>query len=87
MFAETERVRQENAALASNLKTAVDQADQARAAAKQLERDLKAEQKARADAEKLAAQLRDQLRAVARAVSSAGLNVDKLAGTTDADRR
>jgi len=83
VFAETERVRQENAALGTNLKTAVEQADAARGAVAQLEKELRAEQKARVEAEKTATQLRDQLRAVARAVSAAGLNVEKLSGATE----
>jgi septal ring factor EnvC (AmiA/AmiB activator) len=83
IFAETERVRQENAALSGNLKAAVVQADEARAAIGQLEKELRAEQKARAEADKAIAQLREQLRAVARAVSAAGLNVEKMSGTTE----
>lgn len=78
IFAETERVRQENASLASNLKLAVEQADATRAAMARLEQDLRAERKTSAELEKTVAQLREQLRAVARAVSAAGLNVEKL---------
>ncbi len=84
LLAEMDRVRQENVALSSNLKAAVVQADEARAALGQLEKDLSAERKARLEAEKSIAQLRDQLRAVARAVSAAGLNVEKISGGAEA---
>jgi uncharacterized coiled-coil DUF342 family protein len=83
IFSEVERVRQENAAMSSQLKTAVEQADRARAAIARLEADLRAEQKSRAEAEKTVVQLRDQLRAVARAVSAAGLSVEKLSGAAE----
>jgi chromosome segregation ATPase len=78
IFAETERVRQENTALASNLKLAVEQAEKARAAMARLEQDLRAERRSNDELEKTVTQLRDQLRAVARAVSAAGLSVEKL---------
>jgi len=84
LLAEMDRVRQENVALSSNLKAAVVQADEARAAVAQLEKDLSAERKARVEADKSIAQLRDQLRAVARAVSAAGLNVEKISGGAEA---
>ena len=83
IFSEVERVRQENTGLSSQLKTAVEQSDRARAATARLEADLRAEQKSRAEAEKTVMQLRDQLRAVARAVSAAGLSVDKLSGAAE----
>jgi chromosome segregation ATPase len=83
IFSEVERVRQENAGLSSQLKTAVEQSDRARAATARLEADLRAEQKSRAEAEKTVMQLRDQLRAVARAVSAAGLSVEKLSGAVE----
>ncbi len=83
IFSEVERVRQENVGLSSQLKTAVEQADRARAAMARLEADLRAEQKSRAEAEKTVVQLRDQLRAVARAVSAAGLSVEKLSGAAE----
>lgn len=83
IFSEVERVRQENAGLSSQLKTAVEQADRARVATARLEADLRAEQKSRAEAEKSVAQLRDQLRAVARAVSPAGLSVETLSGAAE----
>ena len=69
--------------MSSQLKTAVEQADRARAAMARLEADLRAEQKSRAEAEKTVVQLRDQLRAVARAVSAAGLSADKLSGAAE----
>jgi chromosome segregation ATPase len=84
IFSEVERVRQENAAMSINLKTAVEQSERARAAMAGLEQDLRAEQKSRAEAEKAVAQLRDQLRAVARAVSAAGLSGEKLSGAAEA---
>ena len=83
IFSEVERVRQENTGLSSQLKTAVEQSDRARAATARLEADLRAEQKSRAEAEKTVMQLRDQLRAVARAVSAAGLSVEKLSGAAE----
>ncbi len=83
IFAETDRVRQENAGLASNLKSAVEQADKARAGMARMEDDLRAERKSRGELEKTVAQLREQLRAVARAVSAAGLSVEKLSGATE----
>ena len=83
IFSEVERVRQENAGLSSQLKTAVEQSDRARAATARLEADLRAEQKSRVEAEKTVMQLRDQLRAVARAVSAAGLSVEKLSGAAE----
>jgi hypothetical protein len=83
IFAETDRVRQENAGLASNLKSAVEQADKGRAAAARAEEELRAERKARAELEKTVAQLREQLRAVARAVSAAGLNAEKISGAAE----
>ena len=83
IFSEVERVRQENAELSSNLKTAVEQADRARAASSRLEEDRRAEQKARAAAEKNVVQLREQLREAARAGSAAGLRVEKRSGSAE----
>jgi len=83
IFSEIERLRRENSGLSSNLRAAVEQADQARAGLARLEKEMRTEQKSRVEAEKMAAELRDQLRAVARALSAAGLSVDKLTANAD----
>lgn len=83
LFSEIERVRQENAGMSSNLKAAVAQSDQARAALTKLEAELRAEKKSRAEAEAAVSQLREQLRAVARALNAAGLSVDKLTASAE----
>ena len=83
VFTDLERLRKENVALSSNLKSAVDQAEQARSAMARLEADLRSEKKSRAEAELAATQLREQLRSIARALSAAGLSVDKLAANAE----
>jgi chromosome segregation ATPase len=78
LFAELERMRKENAGLNSNLKSAVEQTEQARASLGRLESDLRSEKRARADAERTVAQLREQLRNIAKAIASSGVNIEKI---------
>ncbi len=87
LLADLERLRKENAGLSSNLKSAVEQADQARAAMARLETELRAEKRSHADAERVTAQLRDQLRAIAKALAAAGLSADKLAANAEGGSR
>jgi nucleoid-associated protein YgaU len=83
LLSEVERLKKANAGSSAEVKTAAEQARQARAALTRVEEDLRAEKKLRQEAEASAGQLREQLRTIARAMTDVGLSAEKLTAQTE----